>query len=47
MTCSDTSGGSVVVGEAKKETVYTLINLCYNDLHFPHPLSFLPLDVEN
>ena len=21
----------------------TLINFCYNDLPFPHPLSFLPL----
>ncbi len=23
---------------------YTLINFCYNDLPFPHPLSFLPLE---
>ncbi len=24
--------------------VYTLINFCYNDLPFPHPLSFLKED---
>ncbi len=23
---------------------YTLVNCCCNDLHFPHPLSFLPLE---
>ncbi len=35
--------GSIYSMEGDEKT-YTLINFCYNDLPFLHPLSFLPLE---
>ncbi len=31
-------------GSIASPSLYTLFNVCYNDLHLPHPLIFLPFE---